>query len=112
MQAIHSELSSFDNSSATAYVTLQNRLNELQQANDLLTTALTTVYSQMQTAIDSLAWDTLFQGYADLLNAVDLPELATADDLVDQLVEVIEQLLSNLRGVFDIGDLKTEPRFA
>lgn len=106
-RALLDAINDLDPADPTGYAQITLHLDALAAANDLLFTALSTLYTQLENLIAAHAWDTLFTIYVDLLNAVDIGTVPTVDDVVYQLEAMINDLLTRLLMVFDADDLRT-----
>ena len=106
-RALLDAVDDLDPADAAGYAQITLHLDALEAANNLLFTALSTLYTQLDGLIAAQAWDTLFTIYVDLLAAVDIGTVPTLDDVVRQLEAMINDLLTRLMMVFDADDLRT-----
>jgi hypothetical protein len=106
-RALLDAIQNLDPADAAGYAQITLHLDQLSTANDLLFTALNTLYSQLDGLIAAEAWDTIFSTYVDLLDAVDVGVVPTVDDVVRMLDAMVNDLLTRLMMVFDADDLRS-----
>lgn len=104
--ALVTAIESFDPSDANAYLQIQLHLDQIEAASNLLFTALSALYQQLQSLIESKAWDTFFATYVSLLDAIDIGEVAILDDFVDAALEMLEDMLARALTAFGAEDLR------
>ena len=96
----------FDPADPAGYVQINAQLEQLEAANNLLFTAMNTLYTQLDALIAGQAWDAVFTTYVTLLDSLDVGTVPTVDDVARQLEAMIDELLSSLLSVFDADDLR------
>jgi hypothetical protein len=99
-------IQSFDPADVNAYVQITARLDALESANDVMLTALGTLYQQLDTLISNHAWNDIFGLYADLLDTIAIDDIVSVDDIVDRMVEMLEDVLARMFMVFDVQDME------
>jgi len=100
-------INQLDPADAAGYAQISARLDQLAVANSLLFAALDTLYTQLDAGIAAHAWDAIFATYVALLEAIDIGEVPTVDDVVRLMEAMISDLLARLMMVFDADDLKS-----
>ena len=95
----------FDPAQATAYAELETRLAELESAIRAMVAVLTPVYGQLQTLVESHAWDDVFSTYRTLLQGITFDPPFTVDSVTDEMAEVLEQILARFYMTFGVQDL-------
>src|SRR5215208_204170 len=95
----------FDPAQATAYAELEARLEEVESAIRAMVAALTPVYGQMQTLVESHAWDDIFSTYRTLLQEITFDPPFTVDSVTDEMAEVLEEILARFYMTFGVQDL-------
>ncbi len=104
--ALIDTVDTFDPADPAGYVQINAQLGQLEAANNLLFTAMNTLYTQLEALIAGQAWDAVFTTYVSLLDALDIGTVPTVDDVALQLEAMINELLSSLLSVFDADDLR------
>ena len=99
-------IQTLDPADAAVYVTLQAQLDALETAAAPLFTALNALYQQMATAIANHAWDTIFNGYEAILDAIAIEDVSTLDDIIDVMVEALEDIVARLMSLTNIDILR------
>jgi hypothetical protein len=95
----------FDPAQATAYAELEARLDELEPAIRAMVAVLTPVYGQLQTLVESHAWDEIFSTYRSLLQEITFDPPFTVDTVTDEMAEVLEEILARFYMTFGVQDL-------
>lgn len=98
-------LEGLDPADAADYQIILQRLQAAESAINGLTGALSSLYEPIGDAIDAPIWDTLFQTYRTLLEAVPLQQVISVDDIVDQMADLLENILAGLFTTFGVEDL-------
>ena len=104
--ALLETVDTFDPADPAGYAQINAQLGQLEAANNLLFTAMNTLYTQLDALIAGQAWDAVFTTYVTLLDALDVGTVPTVDDVARQLEAMIDELLSSLLSVFDADDLR------
>jgi len=98
-------LEEFDPAEATAYAELEARLDALETAIRSMVAALTPVYGQLQTLVESHTWDDIFSTYRTLLQGITFDPPFTVDTVTDEMVAVLEEILARFYMIFGVEDL-------
>ena len=104
--ALLDTVDTFDPADPAGYAQINVHLGQLEAANNLLFTAMNTLYTQLDALIAGQAWDAVFTTYVSLLDALDIGTVPTVDDVALQLEAMINELLSSMLSVFDADDLR------
>ena len=99
-------VTTFDPTDAAAYTTIETQLTLVDEAAQALVALLLPFYQTAQTAIDSYDWQSLMQLYGDALTAIDLSDIPTVDDVMNQMAGVLENLLARVYMTFGADDLR------
>lgn len=99
-------VTTFDPADAAAYTQIQAQLNLVDEAGQALVALLLPFYQAAQTAVDSFDWQSLMSAYAQALAAIDLSGIPTADDVINQMAAMIDNLLARVYMTFGADDLR------
>lgn len=108
LQNLANGVKDFDAADAAAYPALEALLDAYSSTLEAAFSALETLYSSLNNVVSAPQWARLFETYTEVLNAVPLPEGPTVDDAVDELVELMESLLSRLTMSLSAKDLAAQ----
>lgn len=100
-----SAVDEFDPAQATAYAELEARLDQIESAIRAMVAGITPVYGQLQTLVESHAWDDLFSTYRTLLQEITFDPPFTVDSITDEMAEVLEEILARFYMTFGAQDL-------
>lgn len=99
-------IESFDPADVNAYLEIRARLDALEAANNLMLTAVGSLYQELDTLISHHAWGDIFGLYSGLLDAIAIDDVVTVDDIVDLMVQMLEDVLARLFMAFSVEDLE------
>lgn len=99
------QLAAFDPATAAGYDALDAAIEATRTLLPPVVAALGTLYGGAQAAVDSHAWDTVFSGYAALLDAIPLEDVPVPADAVQALAAVLEGLLARVEAQMSPADL-------
>lgn len=99
-------VTTFDPADASAYTAIQAQLTLVDEAAQALVALLLPFYQTAQSAIDGFDWQSLMQLYGDALAAIDLSDIPTIDDVMNQMAAVLENLLARVYMTFGADDLR------
>jgi phage-related protein len=100
-------ITTFNPSDATAYVQINVRLNALETAITGIQTAVAPLYGQLQTVVDSHAWDTILPEYTRLLKAITIDTPPSIDEAIHSLSVIIEGIQGRLQTFFGPQEIVT-----
>jgi ElaB/YqjD/DUF883 family membrane-anchored ribosome-binding protein len=95
----------FDPAQATAYAELEARLSEVESAIRAMVAVITPIYGQVQTLVESHAWDEVFSNYRTLLQEITFDPPFTVDTVTDEMAEALEEILARFYMIFGVEDL-------
>ncbi|MBN1480111.1 hypothetical protein EH223_19315 [candidate division KSB1 bacterium] len=99
------DIESLDPADINGYTAIQTRLSEVETAIQSVSSALNSLYSQLQSLIGTHPWSTIFSTYQSLLQAIDPGRLFSIDQIIDNMVSMLEDLLSKFYMMFGVDDI-------
>ena len=98
-------LEAFDPADASAYAELRLRLDGLDTPIRAVVAAATPVYAQLQTLVESHAWDEIFSTYRMLLQTITVERPFTVGSITDEMAELLEDMLARFHTDFGAEEL-------
>jgi methyl-accepting chemotaxis protein len=96
---------SLDPGQAAGYAAIQARLGDLEAAIRSTDAALAGIYQTLGSLVDGHDWDGVLSTYRTLLDAVDVGQVVTVDEVVGAITGILDELLGRLLAVLDADEL-------